>query len=314
MSSPNTPVGSQDTWESRINSASAMLGKSFQETEQILKSLGVEKETNGLAMLSDEEVTPFGDLRRAFCEESNVPIAKLRMAIKHLRGSKEAEKASEIDPEVVMLQQKFGYTRKLKDVDPTELIEYYNPLKISSPIAKVLKDHFGDKNVIAFKPGTKEVAVEQTIDYISDLEQGLEVMDSVDVDGSLVKLYPIGVIPDQAVEEDPLFEGHSLRRGRSQVNHVNWTNVKLEARQFCRLVVKEQEIDPNDKLDVRTLVKLAEEGLASLKKVYPEVDLLFRQLTEDDELPKLRLKISEIQNGSSYGGKKGNPFAINRNY
>ena len=55
-------------------------------------------------MLSDEEVTPFGDLRREFCENSDVKIAKLRMAIKYLRGPKDSEKASNLDPEDLMLK------------------------------------------------------------------------------------------------------------------------------------------------------------------------------------------------------------------
>ena len=307
MSSSSTPVGSQ-TWEERIQSASAVLGKTIEEVEAVLDTLGVSKAENGLEMLSDESVTPFGDLRRAFCEESDVKIAKLRMAIKYLRGPKESEKASDLDPDALYLKQTFGIKRKASDIDPVELIPRYNPHKKSSTITGILKEKLKDQAVIAFKPGTKDVAVEETVNYISDLQQGLEELDKLEVDGELVRLYPVGVVPDESVSEDPLFPGQALRRERSTVNRVNWTELSLAERQFCRLILEADEIDPNDKLAVRELLKLASDGIKTLKEVYPEVGLEFRERKEDGDLPRLKIKVSEIKNGSS-----NDPFGVGGN-
>jgi hypothetical protein len=259
-------------------------------------------------MLSDEEVTPFGDMRRAFCEESDCKIAQLRMSIKYFRGPSNSEKASNLDPELLVLKQKFGYKIRLQDIDPSELIPYYNPAKASSPITNILKEKFGDTAVIAFKPGTKEIAVEETIDYLADIEQGLPTTDTIEVDGSLVRLYPVGIVPDQAMDEDPLFDNVPLRKQRSAVNRLNWSNVAQDARQFCRLILDAGEIDPNDRLSVRELVKLAEKGVKALNEVYPEVGLIYREKSENNELPKLRVKTSEIKNG-----KTNHPFNIGSN-
>lgn len=300
-----------DSWETRINNASVVLGKSDKEVIEILSILGVD-EVNGLAMLSDEEITPFGDLRRVFCEENDVKIAKLRMAIRYLRGPKNATKASDIDTEQIYLQQTYGIKGvvRLSDIDPIELIPVYNPLKTISRITTALKKHFGDKPVIAFKPGTKEVAVQETIDYISDLAQGLPSEEVIEVDGSLVRLYPVGIIPDQCVEEDPLVFNTPLRRGRSTVNRINWSGVSQEARIFCRLILEDKGINPNDNLLVRELVQLAEKGIETLKLVYPEIDLEYRERLAENTLPKLKIKLTDIKDNS----KIQNPFGINKQY
>jgi len=309
----NTEVNqpsTNDSWETRIKDASVVLGKTPKEVTEILSTLGVE-EVNGLEMLSDEEITPFGDLRRAFCEEANVKIAQLRMAVKYLRGPKDSEKASNLDTEQFYLQQTFGIkgVYRLSDVDPTELIPAYNPAKNTSRITNALKRHFGDKPVIAFKPGSKDVAVEETIDYIADLAQGFPEEEAIEVDGSLVHLYPVGVVPDQTIDEDPLFKNQPLRRDRSTINRANWSSVSHEARVFCRLIVESDEIDPTDKLAVRELIRLAEKGHKDLKEVYPEIDLKYRQMEEDNELPRLKVKINDIKSV-----KTQNPFGVSRNY
>jgi hypothetical protein len=299
-----------DSWEARLKNAAVVLGKTLEEVEVILATLGVAEEATRLEMLSDEEVTPFGDLRRAFCEEADVKIAQLRMAIKYLRGPKNAEKATQLDTETILLKQNYGYKTRLSDIDPVELIIHYNPSKVGSKITNILKSRFGEQPVIAFYPSSKEVAVAETMDYLADLQQGYPEQETIEVDGSLVRLYPVGVIPDQTVDEDPLFEGVPLRRGRSTINRVNWGAVKQNARQFCRLVVEAEEVNPNNKLEVRALIKLAENGIDALKEVYADVDLEYRERTQNDTLPKLRMKISEIKSG-----KVNNPFGVsNRNY
>jgi len=292
--SSTTPAVSTSSWEDRIEKASAILGLSPEEVEATLESLGVKRDQIGLEMLSDESVTPFGDLRRAFCEEGKVKIAQLRLAIKYLRGPKEAEKASDIDPDLLVLKEKFGYKVGLKDMDPADLIQYYNPNKPTNPISNALRKHFKDDPVIAFIPGSKQVAVAETANYIADLQQGFEPTDAIEVNGVLSRLYPVGVVPNQTLDEDPLYEGHPLRRDRSSVNRVNWAKVGHEARQFCRLLVEADEVNPDDRLSVIHLVRLAEQGVEALRDVYPEIGLEFRERMDEEDLPKLKVKISEL--------------------
>lgn len=311
MTNSNVQVNSStvpDTWENRIKQASVFLGITAEDVELILKEYGVQKEPAGLEMLSDEEITPFGDLRKEFCEKQySVPVPKLRMAMKYLRGPANSQKTDSIDPVMLEFQTKYGIKTRLEDLGVEELLPYYNPTR-NNRIHKILKDMFGDKKVIAFIPDSKEIAIEETINYMTDLNDGLPEEDSIDVNGELVRLYSIGQIPNQLLEEDPLFEGKPLKRGRSLINRIDWTNIPLKERQFARILVNRNEIDPNNRITIKSIFN-SETTIKKLKDVFPETYLEFKEKQTRDELPKLHLTLDEIN-----GNVKQNPFNINRKF
>ena len=264
QSNPNN-----DTWESRIERTAKVMGLDPQKVEEILNnpSFKITKESYGLEMLSDESVTPFGDLRKLFCEDNGVSVPQLRMAIKYLRGEQKTKTTTEtIDPDMLDLQRKYGINIKFKldDLGAEELMPLYNPNK-DNAIYRTLVKKYGNKKVVAFKPDSNVVAVEETINYIVDLNDGYPEEESIEVDGELVRLYPVGVLPNQEVEEDPLFPGCPLKRGRSLNNRVNWTGVNIESRQFFRLLLNSKEIDPNDRVRISQLIK------GDYKEIFPEI-------------------------------------------
>ena len=310
---PST-VGLPDTWENRIKLASEYMGISANMVEIILAEYGVTKEPSGLDMLSDEAITPFGDLRKEFCENHDIKLPKLRMAIKYLRGSGNTKYSNNVDNDITILKQKYGLKTKIEDIDPIELLQYYNPEKSNHPVSIALKKMFGDKNVIVFKPDSKTVDIEETANYMADIEQGLPEQETVLVNNALVRVYPIGQLPNKLVEEDPMFEGKPLIRGRSTVNRINWSYIDKQIRQFCRIIIERNEININDKMAIKELLKICNSNdlpinvIASLREVYPEADLEFREKLNKDELPKLTITLQETD------GKTNNPFNINRQY
>jgi hypothetical protein len=306
MSSTTVSPTIPDTWENRIEQAANVMGLTPERVEQILATKGYEitKEPCGLQMLSDEEVTPFGDLRKLFCEENDVAVPKLRMAIRFLRGPKDSPKTTEIDTEMVALQSKYGFRMRMEDLGIEELLPYYKPTK-KNRIYETLVKKFGSKPVIAFKPDSTEVAIEETCNYIADIENGLPEEESIEVDGELVKLYSVGKIPNQVVDEDPLFEGQPLKRGRSVVNRFNWTNVELEVRQFFRILVDRNDVNSNDRIN---LTKLIYNSLKELKELFPEAYQQYKELKAKGDLPKLVLSLDEST------AKRNDPFSINRRY
>lgn len=308
----NQPTTSTpDSWESRLLAAATFMGLSTEEVEVGLKNLGVEKEPAGMEMLSDEEVTPFGDIRKVFGDDKNIPLAKVRMATKYLRGPKDSNKTDSLDPEMVELKKKYGIKINIENIDPAELLGYYHPEQPNHPVSTALKKKFGNKPIIVFKPDSKKVDIEETSNYISDLEQGYPEQETVEVDGVLVRIYSVGQVPNEMVDEDPLFPGQPLKRGRSIVNRINWATVPEEARKFCRIIVEMDEIDTGDKFAIRELLKLASRDISELRKIYPDVDLEYRERKQKDELPKLHLSLQEA-NGNI--GKQ-DPFGVkNRSY
>jgi len=310
QSNPATQTSTSDSWEARIQAAATFMGLSVQTVEKGLKELGVEKEPSGLEMLSDDSITPFGDIRSIFCDNGlfgKIPLAKVRMAMKYLRGPKDSNKTDSIDPEILNLKQKYGFKLKMEDIEPSELLEHYHPDKPNHPVTIALKKRFGDKPVIVFKSDSKVVDIDATANYMADLEQGFPEQETVEVDGTLVRVYSIGQIPNEMVDEDPLFEGKPLKRDRSIVNRVNWAGIEYAVRAFCRIIVDRGDVDVNDRFQVKELIQMASKGIPELKKMYPEADLECRELQKKGELPKLVMPMEEMN------GRKQNPFGINKN-
>jgi len=311
MTTPTVTV--PDSWGSRIDQFAKIIGLSVEEVNTAFAEKPFELTKNTpyvMEMLSDESITPFGDLRKMFNDDRDVSLPKLRLGLKYLRGTKDQRTTAtnEVDPDLYDLQTKYGIRTRFEDLGPEELIPSYNPQK-QNRISNALKKIFADKKVIAFKPDSKQVAVDETINYIVDINDGLPEEDTIEVDGELVRLYAIGKVPHEVVEEDPLFEGQPLKRGRSIVNRVNWNDIHKPERQFIRVLVNENAINPNDRLQIRAvLADLQDKGTTALKVVFPEAFMKFKELQKKDELPKLQLDLDAVN------GKANNPFGINRSY
>ena len=304
-------VNLPDSWENRMQSASIFLGIEPRQVEHLLKEeLGVEQEPAGMEMLSDENITPFGDIRKVFGDDLGVPLAKLRMAMKYLRGPKDSKKTDTVNPEMIMLKEKYGIKPSLKNIPTEQLLEDYKPDHTDHPVTRALKSRFKDSEVIVFKPDSTEVDIEATANYIADLEQGFPTEDMIESQGEMVRPLKVGQIPEKVVDEDPLFAGTPLKRGRSIVNRVNWSGIDIAIKQFVRLAVEMGEIDPDDKRDVKDTIKLANgaTSLRAFKEEYPEVALEYREQSKLNKLPSLVMTMQEAQSA-----RKQNPFGIGNN-
>lgn len=299
-------------WELRVKPAAEALGLTFEELDtQLRKGIGV----TTVEMIDDDEVFKFGDFRAYF---ENQPIAILRMAFKALRGGKSSTEGTvqltgSGEDERTKQLKALGLRIKLEDADPATLLKLYLPDKPSDPVSTALKKRFGTNPVLAFREdGT--LAVEETCQYIADMEQGFPPADAITVDGKLAKLYAIGTKPNTLVDEDPLFPGKPLRNGCSVVNNRNWSKVDIRARQLCRIIATRGDIDVDNKEAVLRLVERATcqgaTGLPeTLTSAYEEAYLEFRELDARGDLPKLRMAL-----GGSAATKPNNPFGVSRKY
>lgn len=301
-----------DTWINRITQAAKVMGKTVQEVEDILKTppYSIQEQPMGLELLSDEEAIPFGDFRKLFCEMNGVSLPQLRIGMKYLRGPKNSDKAENIDPDIFELQSKYGIKTQIEDLYIDQLLPYYNPRK-KNIVHEVLNKKYGKYGkFIAFKPDSEEVAIEETINYVTDLEAGFPSENSIEIDGELVSLFAVGEIPFEMLEEDPFAHNVPLKRGRSTVNRINWMDISQELRQFWRIVWDREEIvinTPKDRIDVMQLMK---KPIEELKRIFPEAYLSFKTMKKSKTLPNLVISIQEVK------PVKNNPFGIysNRSY
>jgi len=293
-----------DSWDSRTQNIANAIGTSKETVTTILTTLGYEPET-ALEMLDDDEVTKFGDFREAFkvVDEKEVPLIKLRLAFKFAKASKKAEDRKGVDPRAVQLRE-LGFKVKLEDASLAVLLPLYDPSLPNDPVTRALASRFGDRAVIAFNADGK-VALNETIDYAFDLEQGMSEQEAIMVDGELSPLYPVGRVPDLIVDEDPLFPGQPLRKGRSMMNHRNWTEIKHENRQLIRIVVERGEIDTEDRDAVLRLMERATD-LDKLKEAYPEAWMTFRTRKKAETLPTLKMQFMSWLKSAT---KPNNPFS-----
>jgi hypothetical protein len=289
------------TWAGRINAAAEVLHVAPEILTDKLRTMGILPDT-GLAMLDDEEVFKFGDLRAAWPE---MPIAPLRMAMKFLRPAKPEQCDTAPKDERTQQLQALGLKVKLDDADSAVLLNLYLPDKSNDPVTNALRKRFGSKPVVAYKDDGS-VAVPETMAYVAGLEQGYPPAESIMVNGKLAKLWPVGVKPLVMVEEDPLFQNYPLRNGISTVNFRNWSKISLRCRQLCRVILMRGDINPDNKEATLRLLERAVDYNA-LVDAYPEADLALRELEARNEAPKLMIPLGESP-------KQQFPFGVPRRY
>jgi hypothetical protein len=227
------------------------------------------------------------------------------MAFKFLKGAKKAEERGQVDERTAQLQA-LGFKVKLGDLPTEQLLRLYDPAKPSDPVTQALKGRFGSAPLIAFRE-TGEIALQETLDYASGLEQNFPPQETIMVDGALARLYVVGIKPDAMVDEDPLFPGRPLRNGISVVNNRNWSKVDFKTRQLCRIIVNRGDVDPDNRDATLRLVERAQAGFVTLKEVYPEAHLEFRDAERQTKLPSLKISLTDAV-------KPNNPFGVPRRY
>jgi hypothetical protein len=292
-----------DSFESRIQNAAKASGLAADLLTAKLAEMGIANTPGCLDVLDDDEVFKFGEFRETLKEE---PIVKLRLAFKFLKGAKKAEDRGQVDDRTAQLRA-LGLKVRLGDLPTDQLLRLYDPTKPSDPVTTALKGRFGSAPLIAFRE-TGEVALQETLDYTSGLEQNFPAQETIMVDGVLTRLYPAGVKPDVMVDEDPVFPGKPLRNGMSTVNNRNWSKVEFKARQLCRLVVNRGDVDPDNREATLRLIERAQAGFVTLQEAYPEAHLEFRDAERQAKLPTLKISLSDV------AAKPQNPFGIARKY
>ncbi|HRB83235.1 MAG TPA: hypothetical protein PLW46_02905 [Acinetobacter johnsonii] len=171
------------------------------------------------------------------------------------------------------------------------LLGMYDPEDPDNMASSILQQRFGQEAVIAFKPGTREVALAETSDYIRDRRRGYPKEDSIYVGDKLARLYAIGVIPLDFVEEDPMYPGVVLRRGRSTQNRISYQGIPLDVRQLIRIIVERGDINVRDRGDRRTVETLMKQGFDELAEEFAEAALNFEERQAAGTLPTLRSQL-----------------------
>jgi hypothetical protein len=231
-------------------------------------------------------------------ERWGVPTLLAREVAEIFRGP---ETVVETKPEKIVIidDDPVKLAAKLK---PTELVEKYDPEEADNPFGVRLKALSGGQRFIVFKnDGTVNVPVSQNL--LQELRDNYPERQNVVVGDEVHFTYAVGVRPSRYADEHPMYPGTMLRPDGTSDADIDWKPVTLQIRQLVYLAVKTGDIKGKDEQDVRDLVE--GKTFNDLGKRWKNAALKFKELSETNQLPQLKIKL-----GVAGNGKQQNPFAV----
>lgn len=184
-----------------------------------------------------------------------------------------------------------------------ELVEAYDPEESENPVGKRLKDISRNEKFIVFANG-RTVDVEATLKLLQELKQGYPGRDSYDLGGDIKEVHRVGDLPDNFVDENPLYRQRPLRPdGTCDQTNRSWNGVPIKVRQLIRVAMDAgalKDISFERVHDIMDMV-MDVDAFAKLGKRYPSAVVEFKKLESVGKLPTLKL-VLKVEKGA--GGSK----------
>ena len=102
-------------------------------------------------------------------------------------------------------------------INTDSLVDLYEP-EPDNLAGNMLERKYPGIPIVPFIAGTNEVAREGMKRYLRDLKRGRPAVTRLSVDGKLFELYPIGMTPNDMMEEDVFAPGEVAWDGQSKAN------------------------------------------------------------------------------------------------
>ena len=271
--------------EEKLSIASKLLQNTTINFDQVLNNLAAFF-GYGTENVFRSDLLTDDDLRSATWEDlqdCGVPKGKARQIANVFR-------------DIVLDDDPVKLATKLK---PSELVEKYDPEEADNPFGSRLKSLSNGQRFIVFKnDGTVNVFISQNL--LQELRDSYPERQNVVVDGEVHQTYTIGDRPSRYAEEHPLFPGKMLRPDWVSDADIDWKPISLPVRQLIYLAVKTGDLKGKDEQDVRDLIE--NKSFNDLGKRWKNAALKFKELSETNQLPQLKIKLG--------ANIKQDPFAI----
>ena len=189
-----------------------------------------------------------------------------------------------------------------------ELVQNFVPANASSAIGKRLKSESEGKPFLVYR-GDK-VDVDKSVDLLTDLKSGYPplTITSVSWDPIPQKVYAVGDLPNNEVDENPIYKGRALRSGGEccQLGR-SWNGVPLNVRQLVRLAIESGELHADHIQGAHEVMDkaIASNAFESLCQRCRKAAVEYQKRERDGTLPRLKVELSKqpVASGLS-GGKK----------
>lgn len=209
------------------------------------------------------------------------PIGIAKDIAKIFRG-KETTVTSEVRP---------VSAKKADKMTLRELIEAYDPEDAENSVGKRLSEISKGERVVVFTTG-RTVDVETTLKLLQEVKQGYKGRANIDVNGEIKEVHSIGTLPDNFVDENPLYRGRPLRPdGTCDQTNRSWNGVPDNVRKLIRVAIDCGALKDISFERVHDIMDMAmnPDAFAKFSKRYPQAAITHSSLSLTGNLPTLKL-------------------------
>lgn len=307
---PNTPKELQQ----RIEAAAKVMGIPIEHVLVHLSELGITNDEEGISLL-DADTTTEVDAKAIFVEGRAlggtngiipflVKIARFKAGWAILKG-----KSQELPSEKAGVEQLLEALKPSEQAPDEKLLEKYGPDCAESVFDQLKKRSKGRPFIIFDEDkGENKVDIPSSVNLLRIARrQDTPSTFLVDRVGGqkMVRPYAVGEFPNVWFEECPIHGDVILADGYCEKCQQSWKGVFQDDRVIVR-VAKTAGVIREGYQDIHDLIEGLQKGFAAtgLMKL-PLVQKTYSELEEDNNLPRLRRKISR---------GKSDPFGSHRTY
>lgn len=171
-----------------------------------------------------------------------------------------------------------------------ELVECYDPTESDNAVGKRLREISKGEKFIVFSTG-RTVDVDTTVKLLDEIKNNFPGRTDITVGEEIKPTYAVGEVPDNYVEENPLYRNRPLRPdGTCDQTGRSWAGIPLRTRQLIRVAMDIRLVDVNLELAHQIMdIALADDGFNKLRLRYRQAAVKFDEYDKEGTLPKLRL-------------------------
>ena len=239
----------------------------------------------------------YEDILACMPEAKVKPIALAKDIAKIFRGKEDATSTHDARP---------ISAKKADRMSLRELVEAYDPEEADNPVGKRLREISKGEKFIVFVNG-RTVDVETTLKLLQEIKQGFPGRDSIEVGSEVKEIHTLGDLPDNFVDENPLYRQRPLRPdGTCDQTNRSWNGVTQRVRQLIRVAMDLGALKDLSYERVHDIMDMAmdTDAFNKFSKRYPAAAVEFKKLESLNKLPTLKL-VLKVEKGA--GGSK-RPF------
>lgn len=195
--------------------------------------------------------------------------------------------------------------KKAEKMSSRELLENFDPSE-ENLISKKLKEISKGEPFLVYSSG-RAVDIEISLALLDEIKQGFGGRrTTITKDGEIKEVLPVGFIPENYADENPLYKNRPLRPdGTCDQTNRSWNGISLEIRQFIRTAIDTGEISEINLDKAHDLMDMAvnPEALFRFKKRYQRTAIEFEKLKSLNKLPILKIILAGKNNVFERGNK-----------